>query len=371
MKKTVNQTGFVSIIMALIIMVFVTLIALGFAFLARQNAEQNENRQLSTQAFYAAESGVNDAINFMTSKLKLGQPIPSATSCDDTKLANANFTPTIGSTNSEVKYTCVLFNPNPTSLEYTVDPSSSEIIKIQSANGQTIKTITVSWQASGGSSLFATNNHHWLPQANSGATGGDDLAANTGILRATLTPIMPTITRTELLDRSQTTFLYPKVGSGGSGSYQAYFNGKANSGTYTQGSFADGNCRTDRVPKYCSVTFMDLGSVQSENTGTYYLRLKAMYSKSNVTISATDALSSPSSLTGTQAVIDSTGKASNVLRRIQVRVPLGTGSYAHPEAAIETMTSLCKRLYLWPGNSAFDNPTGRSKDNDACDPDAN
>jgi hypothetical protein len=51
-------------------------------------------------------------------------------------------------------------------------------------------------------------------------------------------------------------------------------------------------------------------------------------------------------LPGTQAVIDATGKANDVLRRIQVRVPLNA-DYSYPEFGLETTNAICKDLELY------------------------
>ena len=109
-----KQQGFVSIIVTMIIIVFVTLVAVGFAFLARQNQNQNLNAQLSTQAYYAAESGVNDAVHYLT----LG-------SQNDTNLCNDPSSPTKNSASTAtldsggpVQYTCVLVNKSPDFLGF-------------------------------------------------------------------------------------------------------------------------------------------------------------------------------------------------------------------------------------------------------------
>src|SRR5690349_2098676 len=55
-----GQQGFVSIFAVLIIMSVLTLIAIGFSMVSRQAEKNTLDDQLNTQAFYAAESGIND-----------------------------------------------------------------------------------------------------------------------------------------------------------------------------------------------------------------------------------------------------------------------------------------------------------------------
>jgi hypothetical protein len=57
-----REGGFVSIIVCMIIMTILSLITIGFAQIMAREQRQALDRQLSSQAFYAAESGVNDAL---------------------------------------------------------------------------------------------------------------------------------------------------------------------------------------------------------------------------------------------------------------------------------------------------------------------
>lgn len=364
MKQTIKhaQDGFVSIIMALVIMIFITMIALGFAFMARQNQYQNQNRVLSTQAFYAAESGVNDTIDYL--KNNPSHPV-RVDSCNGPL---GGYTDTIGSTNDQVKYTCVLYNTAPTTLEYNLDTQDSRTIRFQSESGQNLRSVTISWQDSQGSNNFATNSQHFLPQnafstANPG--NGDSLAMNTGIVRATLIPIFNPMTRADLIGKSMTAFLYPKAGPVGSVNSQNYLTSTAITDN-NQGVFVDGNCDAAKQPRKCSVTITGLDNAGIGATNTYYIRLKALYRSSSVALSGVTVDGQPARLINEQAVIDATGKAADVLRRIQVRVPLTT-TFNRPEFAIETIDSLCKRLQVWPGGADVETPGGVASLPPACE----
>jgi hypothetical protein len=88
---------------------------------------------------------------------------------------------------------------------------------------------------------------------------------------------------------------------------------------------------------------------------------------SSVTISATDGGSNnPLLLVGSQALIDATGKAQDVLKRVQVRTPLtpSSGIPSYPDYALETTDSICKRFQVT--NTAFIIPS----DIDSTDPNA-
>jgi hypothetical protein len=106
------------------------------------------------------------------------------------------------------------------------------------------------------------------------------------------------------------------------------------------GKIVSGDCRTTNYPNnpYCSVSINIPASTQ------VYLRLRSLYLQTSVTVSATSA-GSAVSLVGDQAVIDATGKAQDILRRIQVRIPLHHDAQI-PEFAIQTGDTLCKRLQI-------------------------
>jgi Tfp pilus assembly protein PilX len=360
-----QQEGFVAIIVAMFVMLFVTLIALGFAFLVQQNQAQSQNRVLSTQAFYAAESGVNDTVEYLTAQLASTGKLPdNKTNCSQ-KINGLDGS--IGSVNATVKYTCVLFETNPSSLEYTVKNTNSTIVRVEADNNKPLTSITISWKdGDNNNKLFANNGKHLLPQTGftedpakqpNTTTGTladpNNLSYATDVLRATVIPVYANnITRSSLQTGSQTLFLYPNAGSG-TASTNNFLASPTDYNDANQGNFADGNCKDTAQPKYCNVTISNLTS--NGGSSVFYLRLRGFYrASSSVTITA-NTVDGPAKLINEQAIIDATGKAANVLRRIQVRVPLSASSN-RPEFAVESTDALCKRLQVWPTGAQISSP---------------
>ena len=60
-KVSRNQHGVASIFVVMILMTILALISIGFSHLMNRELRQSLDRQLSTEAYFAAESGVNDA----------------------------------------------------------------------------------------------------------------------------------------------------------------------------------------------------------------------------------------------------------------------------------------------------------------------
>ncbi|HSX32249.1 MAG TPA: pilus assembly PilX N-terminal domain-containing protein, partial [Candidatus Saccharimonadales bacterium] len=78
-----KESGMVAIMVTIILMIVISLIVLGFAQIARRNQRQSLDRQLSTQAFYAAETGVNDASKVIKAAIASGATVAAKPTCTD------------------------------------------------------------------------------------------------------------------------------------------------------------------------------------------------------------------------------------------------------------------------------------------------
>ncbi len=130
-------------------MVVISLIVMGFTQVVNRNRRQALDRQLSTQAFYAAESGVNDAVTQITARQTAGQPIVRQTTC-----SGAEYPATIINTNPSVSYTCILVNPTVPEIEVPPSTQSASVIPIKPVDslGNPINAtqLTFSWAVSQG-----------------------------------------------------------------------------------------------------------------------------------------------------------------------------------------------------------------------------
>lgn len=324
-----NQSGLVSFIVTISLVIILALITTSFALLTRREQRRALDRQLSTQAFYAAESGVNAAIDNIDDP-QYDNPV---TDCKGgNPLANNN------DVGDGFKYTCVLVNKSPKSLEYSaVKTDESTIVLIDNPSADKLE---ISWQASDQTGPLNYSNSVDFAFPDKNAIGNSPTTWKAGILRATLMPVprnpaADPITRTNLINQSGTFFLYPQAGGTNSVAL----------GSNQNGQLVSGNCSDTNTPRFCKVNITGLNSSNNK----YYLRLTSVYKNSNVSIKAYfNATNTELELPGVQAVIDSTGKASDILRRVQVRVPLGN-SYYYPEFAIETKESICKELNVYRG----------------------
>lgn len=383
-----NQDGFAAIVVALVLVLVLSLITVGFATLMRGEQRSALDKQLQDQANYAAESGINAAaaaINagFESIKTQCGPYTPSDISglvdsnpnATSQSIANSSAaaqkylsSDQVGGSGSNVSYPCLLIDPYPNKLQYnsisTTAPRTVEITA-QSNNGvadSVIRSLVISWK-----SQYGDNNTYASSTPSNPAANGAFTSINSwpylGILRIALTN-GTNLDRQKLAARTMTAFLYPsKDGLNNPLDYTQY--NSQNSTQYADansGYVAGGNCQPGGqeagppgLPKQqvldCYVVITGLDAL------TYYLEMRSIYSPVSVQVQAYNSTGLVN-MKNAQTVVDSTGLAQDVLKRLQVRIssqpvysissgPTGTGGNG-------ANASICKNFggQLFPGSSA-------------------
>lgn len=379
-----REDGFAAIIIAIVLVIVLSLITVGFAALMRKEQRAALDRQLSNAAYYAAESGVNDAAaavraGFTTSKTQCGPytaaqvaTLPSS----ENQAAATKYLMNAGVDNgSNTSYSCLIISPNPSTLEYSsVEPNeaTTAVLTGSDASGTdtVVNTLIFSWQDANSGKTFG-------PYNNSGVIGcpaynasnpfpsvpcwKNNGSAITGILRVNLTPVSGNFSRRSLELSNYTAFLYPRAGSQTTipnGTYTGAAPASVPYGSYAghagtnSGDIVYGACNLNSTPRYCAAAVTGL------NQTTYLLHLSSVYASTQVTVTPYNCVGSTCTriyLKGAQTLIDSTGKAQDVLRRIQVRLP-ARNSYDYPEFGLATGGPICKLLTSYPPNLATGNP---------------
>lgn len=334
---TQNDDGFASLVIALILIVVLSLVTIGFAQLARTEQQNALNKQLSNQAYYAAESGVNDAIQAIPA-IESASPAVNPNQClSSTLLPNSTL-----NSGADVSYTCVLANLNPLSLvkdPLTADSGWSTVFSTVNPPGVV-----------GGSGILASLTVDWssidsktaLPAA--GVTSLPPLASwnYPGVVQFSITPVLSaSLNRATLEADTYTAYLYPSRSGSGSVLYTA-------SGARAPIVSAS-NCSTGT----CTVTISNLKQPTSTAGEFYLIHMFDYYDSSNIAITkATDSNAKSLEFTKSQAQIDSTGKALQAVRRIRVVVPLNS-TLSLPNNAIEAQ-NVCKRFSVYPGAVIWD-----------------
>lgn len=354
-KIAINQSGMVSLVITMIMMIVITITVLGFSQIARREQRQTLDKQLSSQAYYAAESGVNAAMSVVNSRyLALGNAPPDKTSCRednhpgeyDLFSGNAN----VIDSDTNTSYSCVLISAAPTTISYDISPTtSSKVIPIRSS-GAIIDSLELSWTPSDEGVLNGPVGV--CSDASKSLPSVGDWTCAYGVIRIDVVPITD-LRRTGLLANTFTAFLAPDAVSTGPVTY-APGNGissgtPVNPGvsviTANQGARPAASCDT----RMCKVRIVGLPA------NSYFARISTLYRPTTLSITANSG-ASPVGLQGVQAVIDSTGRSQDVLRRIQVRVPLSSSdANLHNDYALETTNGICKLFFAYPGYN-YNNP---------------
>src|SRR6056297_3601709 len=223
-----NQAGFVSIIVASILMVIMTLITIGFTQLMQREQRQALDRQLSTQAYYAAESGINDFYTYLQASNESPDDFPfdqkEKTDCDTDALSES-FNGGVLDDSGLIRYTCLQYDLDPETIELnngSIETDQSKVVPIYLSNtggGNAIQQITLAWEHQDGDAAF-------------GLTGGvdDQCGADQNLFpstRPTSVPLMridllrlPRTGTAQLIDQQRAIdetlnlYLNPKSGCG-------------------------------------------------------------------------------------------------------------------------------------------------------------
>ena len=370
-----NELGAASIIVTMITMIIISLIVIGFATISRRIQQASVNTQLSTQAFYAAESGVEDARKVILSALSAGNTVPGKTSCN-TNTDGPGYSPNypapggpvqLGPSANNVSYTCLLVNPTPTTLYYTgVSENQSIIVPVSSIGGSLpspINAIHVTWSPTtsvvGNPATICPNTtvNSFKPEPN--------WTCDYGLLDVSMAPTdVSPLTRVYLNTNSIHSFFEPFGNSQvGKFSYAGNYRGFANKPLVTPA-----NCGTSSYTS-CEVDIENLQASGNLNSRSFVLRISSLYRPSNITITAYTTWGAQIAFGNSQALIDATGNANGVLRRIQVRLPISKYANA-PSYSLESNGGVCKRFLVTPGyfNIPGNFPTSRpdSANNPMC-----
>jgi len=330
----------VSIMVTMIMMIVISLIVLGFAQVSRREGAQALDRQLSTQAFLAAETGVNDARVVIKQRQVDNKPIIEKSSCP----VDSNYpaVPTIDSAHN-VSYTCLLVTTQLKDLTGIISANGDPMVfPIEPANGGVVQTLRITWNASS-MPASGTATKCTKPAGTFLTSGsGGNWKCPFGVLRLDVVPTS-TLTRAALGNGQHTMFLYPRSGGAGTQSYAT-----SDGSTPAMSCTDNGGCKID-------ITNMSGGS-------TYAVKLSALYSGGTFTIAALSG-GTPMVLQNAQVQIDATGRAQDVLRRIQVRLPLAVANV--PDNAMISGSSICKHFQYGNGVYSIPNdflPTATSQD---------
>ncbi|MBI5906757.1 hypothetical protein HY857_01745 [Candidatus Saccharibacteria bacterium] len=380
-----NQQGIVSIMVVSILVILISLVTIGFARLMNRETREALDKQLGVQSYYAAESGVNDAISYINQKKGSGD-IKDAdlTTCDDSR-SKLNFNLSDATEKGNAQYSCVLIDTEPAALIYNIKAGQS---KVFSFDQEKLASILISWQKDGTS---PSDNYRpvgkrdftpvsaWVDSAGRPATGALKVSIYPVMLQyntggSSGNPPVPLDDRVLTARNARTFFLYPdQVASADKNKRITPVDYHDNNGAIISGQCDDSHKSIDHAavnypgprgnPTYRCNSILNClpdsydgpGGSASLSTNQvnpdqedprhpppfgclrhiqgfrgqeyraehYVVKVTSLYSDTVVSLMGAQSVRlDPVALVGAQAAIDSTGKGNDVLRRISARVPL-------------------------------------------------
>jgi Tfp pilus assembly protein PilX len=325
-----HQQGVVSIVTVVLLSIILTLITTAFVRATLSNQRQALDNQMSLQAYYAAESGINDATTYLATNYASFKvnPIDGSTNCGDF-MSLLNPGSDVLDSSSSTKYSCLLVSDKVPNILLS-SPTAGQVnrFKITDVSGQPINRLKITWGNAGQS----------IPNGSPGFLSKSTW--NNGVALLKLSLYFPTnasnLTRSDLLTKQKTFFLRPTTGGSNS------LNATAADGTVSEVkcTVATGSC------------YVDINSIGTTVGGEFYIAVTPIYNSSSISIEAyTAASTDPVKIQDAQISIDATGRVNDVYRRVEVRRAL-TPSYDFPDGVVSSAGDLCKQFVAWPGGSS-------------------
>lgn len=319
-----DQRGMVAIVTTMILMIVISLIVLGFSQVARRNQRQAVDAQLASQAFYAAESGINLA----KAELKADVTYTKSPGCGP----DARITSYGVDTSGSAAITCLLVTPV-NNLVFDNIGATSKASLIQPQSG-TVNTIFINWESTADGNVAGCTMFPAISQSASWTA-----SCNQPLLRIDLVPLPSSLSLTNLRTDQYTAFLYPDTSS--SATHSTVWG--ASTGATGRGTIVRTKCddtiTSDKVRK-CMTQITNLPG----GSNRFGIRMMSLYGTSRVEIHVRDGSGVQPNLVGAQTLVDSTAKASDVLKRVQARVSTLPDTFITDFAIMSD--DLCKRYLI-------------------------
>lgn len=352
-------------------MIFVSIIVVGFIKIMADEQRQATDNDLSASALTAAQSGVEDAKRVILYCLGGGLDLTDTTQCSNLFGSGRATDPcdsfkngarglfssmgiqydfltneaVVGAAEFNQYYTCLSVTSNPTSVEKTVSADKSEFVPLN-VNGA-YDTVEINWSESSGlwGQRPLTTGSDFMPV---GAWRDASLNPRPPVLRVQIIPypVSGDIDLDSVERNSDSFFLVPATGATATNTINRSMDGR---------NATAGSVRTGAIPLVHTPCTLGAGTsgyncrVQiggfTPASEKYYIRLSLLYGVStHATVSPIDsATNTKMTFNNVQYVIDVTGRANDVYRRVQSRVsPQTTALY--PEYAIDTAGLICKDI---------------------------
>lgn len=345
--KRLNQQGAVSLLSVVIFATIITVVIAAYIHSAINQQNEASNYDFGTRAYYSAESGVQDAIRGIRTDTELKtngqdtcQPLTNGDSIAQTPGQ-------IGGNDFGLGYTCQLMDLRPKQVTGTVGDQLNTTLRLNPVNPSGQYNAVINWSKTDSAAAEELQGRTDTSKAfyPRDRWKNDSNTAIHPVMRVSVISI-PKASFNRGAIKQNVFFLNPVSGVPG-GNTNADFS-QAQAGSQDPAVIVtNSECRSNKTTAFngysCERTIRLVGyDFAAYNV---YLRMHSVYGETGFRVTLIkNSDSRPVELANTQAVIDVTGKASNVYRRVQQTVPIdgGVSTDTWPDASLVAGDGICK-----------------------------
>jgi Tfp pilus assembly protein PilX len=365
-----KQSGAVSLFVVIFAALLMTIVTVSFVQLMIKDQEQATASDLSQSAYDSAQAGVEDAKRLLLAVQKCGASTDATCNKYREALASGKCSTLsdsslVGQTNGETliqqdaedsnldqAYTCVKVDTTPPNYEGGIKIHESAVVPL--IGTASFNEIEVSWFSRDDVAAGTTNLRFpdsSVDRLNLPPIGTAWESDNPALLRAQLIQTSGSFDLSQFDASSgsdsnvNTLFLYP-TSLPGLGPTNFFSDARrAGSASPTPVSCASTFATGEKYACKMRLTLPNpIGGNQDSRVA--YLRLSALYNDTHFAVTLRDTTSGKDvDFNNVQSEVDSTGRASNLFRRVQARVEL-KGAMVYPEAAVDIAGNLCKNFFV-------------------------
>ena len=379
MGRDMRQSGAVSLFAVIFGAMLLTIVTIGFMRLMIMDQRQSSNNDLSQSAYDAALAGVEDAKRVVraaqTGNIQAVGGLNGPINCNMVAASGVVGGSISGDTiiqtgtgagkRFDQAYTCVKITMKSQDFIYKSIEDKSQLIPLRATSS--FNKISIEWyRRDDESNLGSANAVNTEISTTGELPARNSWHSNTPqLMRVQLINPGPTFNLSTLDTTGVTSFFRPNVLR----SDVAGQDGTAvSSKTSDRPRATDGNEHNNGTNIVsCSKTFKFSGEYSCKAVidvdeiaaggETAFLRLTSIYKGGSVKVSLQKTDGTIVNFDGVQPIVDSTGRASNLFRRVEARLQIGD-DFAYPDNAIELKNSLCKDFSVSGRGSAV---AGRCK----------
>lgn len=350
-KGSKQQKGAASMIVVIFMSIILSIVTIGFVRLAINEQRDSTDEDLSNRAYFAAESGIEDAKRAIQEDLAgtLSGSLNENT-CDAPGTAG-EYNPELSATSEfDVEYTCMLLNFEPDRLR-------SELANANQTKQYEVRPIKQSGAGSSQPSYITLSWHMDAPAADDGDGDVGSSVVLRGATAATDIPRFgawqyPAMMEVTMITYPQGSFsrgdvdsikmfLSPHASNGSNGYVANVYLPGGSPNSALDGTVQRASCVNSDNNMSCSMRF-DVRRVPALASSHFMeFRVTNHYVSTSFEISMENSVGTPLLFDGAQVIADVTGRAGEVYRRVEAAIELSDTEFV-PNFSIQSATDICK-----------------------------